>query len=123
MQKSETRPLSGSLALGGPGGGDPLPAEEVWDNLADRDSNAAVNIHRVGMEQPFEPVETIPLHHISVMQVLSMKQEAPPLRAGQFTTVILRMPRIDPHISYNSRPGADPMQATALISAIRHGEI
>jgi putative transposase len=63
--------------------------------VADRDYNAAVNIHRVGMEQPFEPrklqssfltgkssisraVETMPLHHISVMQVLSMKQEAPP---------------------------------------------
>jgi len=50
--------------------------------IADRDYNAAVNIHRVGMEQPFEPVEMIPLHHISVMQVLSMKQEAPPFRAG-----------------------------------------
>ncbi len=50
--------------------------------VTDRDHNAAVNIHRVGMEQPFEPVETIPLHHISVMQVLSMKQEAPPFRAG-----------------------------------------
>ncbi|QSZ68201.1 transposase [Methanofollis aquaemaris] len=50
--------------------------------VADRDYNAAVNIHRVGMEQPFEPVETIPLHHISVMQVLSMKQEATPFRAG-----------------------------------------
>ncbi|MDN7013301.1 IS200/IS605 family element transposase accessory protein TnpB [Methanoculleus sp. FWC-SCC3] len=67
--------------------------------VADRDYNAAVNIHRVGMEQPFEPVEMqsisqpgkssisravemIPLHHISVMQVLSMKQEAPPFRAG-----------------------------------------
>ncbi len=49
--------------------------------VADRDYNAAVNIHRVGMEQPFEPVETIPLHHISVMQVLSMKQEATPFRA------------------------------------------
>lgn len=49
--------------------------------VADRDYNAAVNIHRVGMEQPFEPVETIPLHHIPVMQVLSMKQEAPPFRA------------------------------------------
>ncbi len=48
--------------------------------VADRDYNAAVNIHRVGMEQPFEPVETVPLHHISVMQVLSMKQEATPLR-------------------------------------------
>ncbi|WP_366515234.1 transposase [Methanoculleus sp.] len=63
--------------------------------VADRDYNAAVNIHRVGMEQPFEPVEmlcisqpgkfpicraveTMPLHRISVMQVLSMKQEAPP---------------------------------------------
>ncbi|KAF5067496.1 MAG: transposase [Methanoculleus marisnigri] len=49
--------------------------------VADRDYNAAVNIHRVGMEQPFEPVETIPLHHISVMQVLSMKQETTPFRA------------------------------------------
>ena len=66
--------------------------------IADRDYNAAVNIHRVGMEQPFEPrklpcsflsgkssisraVEMIPLHHISVMQVLSMKQEATPFRA------------------------------------------
>ncbi|MDI6867509.1 MAG: transposase [Methanoculleus sp.] len=48
--------------------------------IADRDSNAAVNIHRVGMEQPFEPVETMPLHHISVMQVLSTKQEATPER-------------------------------------------
>jgi len=46
--------------------------------VADRDYNAAVNIHRVGMEQPFEPVEPIPLHHISVVQVLAMKQEAPP---------------------------------------------
>jgi len=50
--------------------------------VADRDYNAAVNIHRVGMEQPFEPVEPGPLHHISVVQVLSMKQEAPPFRAG-----------------------------------------
>jgi putative transposase len=50
--------------------------------IADRDFNAAVNIHRTGMEQPFEPVEMIPLHHLSVMQVLSMKQEAPPFRAG-----------------------------------------
>jgi putative transposase len=50
--------------------------------VADRDYNAAVNIYRVGMEQPFEPVEMVPLHHISVMQVLSMKQEAPPFRAG-----------------------------------------
>lgn len=50
--------------------------------VADRDYNAAVNIHRVGMEQPFEPVEVIPLHHRNVMQVLSMKQEAPLFRAG-----------------------------------------
>ncbi|MGB4051835.1 MAG: zinc ribbon domain-containing protein, partial [Methanoculleus sp.] len=50
--------------------------------VADRDYNAAVTIHRVGMEQPFEPVEIIPLHHITVMQVLSMKQEAPPERSG-----------------------------------------
>jgi len=50
--------------------------------VADRDYNAAVNIHRVGMEQPFEPVEPRPLHHISVVQVLAMKQEAPPERRG-----------------------------------------
>jgi putative transposase len=50
--------------------------------VADRDYNAAVNIHRVGMEQPFGPVEIIPLRHIAVTQVLSMKQEAPPFRAG-----------------------------------------
>ncbi|MDK2973882.1 MAG: putative transposase, partial [Methanofollis sp.] len=50
--------------------------------VAERDYNAAVNIHRVGMEQPFEPVETIPLHHIAVMHVLSMKQEAPSFRPG-----------------------------------------
>jgi putative transposase len=50
--------------------------------VADRDYNAAVNIHRVGMEQPFEPVETTPLHRISVMHVLSMKQEAPAFRPG-----------------------------------------
>ena len=50
--------------------------------IADRDYNAAVNIHRMGMEQPFEPVEPIPLHHIAVMQVLAMKQEAPPESAG-----------------------------------------
>ena len=49
--------------------------------VADRDYNAAVNICRIGMEQPFMPVETIPLHHVSVMQVLSMKQEATPFRA------------------------------------------
>ena len=43
----------------------------------------AVNIHRVGMEQPFEPVEMRPLHHISVMQVLSMIAGKPrPPRAG-----------------------------------------
>jgi len=27
-------------------------------------------------------VEIIPLHHITVMQVLSMRQEAPPERSG-----------------------------------------
>ncbi|MGI6504127.1 MAG: hypothetical protein ACOX0O_09390 [Candidatus Methanoculleus thermohydrogenotrophicum] len=35
---------------------------------ANRDYNAAVHTHRVGVEQP---VETIPLHRISVTQVLS----------------------------------------------------
>jgi hypothetical protein len=29
----------------------------------------------------------------------------------------------EPHISSKGRPGADPMQATALLSAIRHGKI
>jgi len=45
--------------------------------FADRDYNAAVNTHRVGMEQPFEPGEAIPLHHISVMQVLSTISRKP----------------------------------------------
>ena len=40
--------------------------------FADHDCNATVNIHCSGVGQPFEPVEVIPLHHISVMQVLSM---------------------------------------------------
>lgn len=49
---------------------------------ADRDYNAAINILRSGMDQPFEPVEPVPLHRVTVMQVLSMKQEAPPFTAG-----------------------------------------
>jgi hypothetical protein len=28
-----------------------------------------------------------------------------------------------PHISFKGRPGADPMQAAVLLSAIRHGKI
>lgn len=32
----------------------------------------AVNIHRMGMEQPLEPVEVRSPHHIPVMQVLSV---------------------------------------------------
>jgi len=61
--------------------------------VADQDYNAAENIHRVGMEQPFEAVEMqgisksgkssisravemIHLYHISVLQGLSMKPEA-----------------------------------------------
>lgn len=50
--------------------------------VADRDYNAAINILRSGMEQPFEPVEPVPLRHITVTQVLSMTQEAPPFTAG-----------------------------------------
>ena len=59
----------------------------------------------MGMEKPFEPVkmqgisrsgkslisravETIYLHHVSVMQVLSMNQETTPFRAWQFTWVM-----------------------------------
>ncbi len=49
--------------------------------VANRDYNAAINICRIGMEQPFMPVEIMPLHHVSAMQVLSMKQEATPFRA------------------------------------------
>lgn len=49
--------------------------------VADRDYNAAVNILRSGMEQPFEPVEPVPLHRVTAMQVLSMTQEAPPFTA------------------------------------------
>jgi putative transposase len=52
--------------------------------VADRDyTTAAVNIHRVEMEQPLEPVEMIPLHHRNVMQVLSTISEKPtPMSAG-----------------------------------------
>ncbi|MDQ1261811.1 MAG: putative transposase, partial [Euryarchaeota archaeon] len=41
-----------------------------------RDYNASRNILISGMEQPAAPIESKPLHHISVMQVLAMKWEA-----------------------------------------------
>jgi putative transposase len=46
----------------------------------DRDYNASRNILIVGMEQPVVPIESIPLHHISVMQVLAMTWEAAPFK-------------------------------------------
>ncbi|MHB8119377.1 MAG: RNA-guided endonuclease InsQ/TnpB family protein [Methanothrix sp.] len=45
-----------------------------------RDYNASRNILITGMEQPVAPIESKPLHHISVMQVLAMKWEAAPFR-------------------------------------------
>jgi putative transposase len=45
-----------------------------------RDYNASRNILLTGMEQPVAPIESKPLHHISVMQVLAMKWEAAPFR-------------------------------------------
>ena len=45
-----------------------------------RDYNASRNILILGMEQPAAPIESKPLHHISVMQVLAMKWEAAPFR-------------------------------------------
>jgi putative transposase len=48
----------------------------------DRDYNASINILNAGMEQPVEPIESKPLHHVSVMQVLAMKWEALPFRVG-----------------------------------------
>jgi len=45
-----------------------------------RDYNASINILILGMEQPVAPIESKPLHHISVMQVLAMKWEAAPFR-------------------------------------------
>ena len=48
----------------------------------DRDYNASRNILIAGMEQPVEPIESKPLHHVSVMQVLAMKWEALPFRVG-----------------------------------------
>jgi putative transposase len=45
-----------------------------------RDYNASRNILISGMEQPAAPIESKPLHHISVMQVLAMKWEAAPFR-------------------------------------------
>jgi putative transposase len=50
--------------------------------VCDRDYNASRNILISGMGQPLEPVELEPLHHISVMQVLVMNQEALPFRVG-----------------------------------------
>jgi putative transposase len=47
----------------------------------DRDYNASRNILIAGMEQPVAPIESKPLHHLSVMQVLAMKWEAAPFRA------------------------------------------
>ena len=46
----------------------------------DRDYNASRNILLSGMEQPVAPMESNPLDHISVMQVLAMKWEAAPFR-------------------------------------------
>jgi putative transposase len=46
-----------------------------------RDYNASRNILITGMEQPVAPIESKPLHHISVIQVLAMKWEAVPFRA------------------------------------------
>ncbi len=46
-----------------------------------RDGNSSRNILIAGMEQPAAPMEPKPLHHISAMQVLSMKWEAAPFRA------------------------------------------
>ena len=43
----------------------------------DRDYNAALNILNRGIGHPSQPVELQPLHHLSVMQIVSMKQEAP----------------------------------------------
>ena len=43
-----------------------------------RDYNASRNILIAGMEQPVVPIESKPLHHISVIQVLAMKWEAAP---------------------------------------------
>ncbi len=31
--------------------------------------------------------------------------------------------KFEPHVSSRGRPGSDPIQAEALLSAIRHGEI
>ena len=47
-----------------------------------RDYNSSRNILIAGMEQPVEPIEPKPLHHISVMQVLAMKWEALAFRPG-----------------------------------------
>lgn len=47
---------------------------------SDRDYNASRNILIAGREQPIAPIESKPLHHISVRQVLAMKWEAAPFR-------------------------------------------
>lgn len=56
--------------------------------MIDGDYNVAVNTHRVGMEHPFEPVEMIHLHHISVMRVLSITAGKPrPIERGSSLTL------------------------------------
>ncbi len=44
----------------------------------DRDYNASQNILIAGMEQSIAPIESKPLHHVTVVQVLAMKWEAAP---------------------------------------------
>ena len=57
-----------------------------WE--ADRDLNASLNILDVGLGQPRTPVErdplplVIPYRNVIEGQVLSVKQEAPSVRAG-----------------------------------------
>ena len=51
--------------------------------IADRDYNAAVNIHRVRMEQPFEPVEDeTTTSHLCDAGIVYDSREAPSFRVG-----------------------------------------
>jgi putative transposase len=51
-----------------------------WGFSCDRDYDASKNILITGMEQPGAPIESKPLHHISVRKVLEMKWEAAPFK-------------------------------------------
>lgn len=58
-----------------------MSALTVGSHVIETTMLPGMNILIAGMEPPVEPIESKPLHHISVMQVLARKWEAAPFRA------------------------------------------